>query len=389
MTTDNKESKSFSDIMEALISEGSNGFLPIIEWLWNQALKVERQQHLNAKPYERSAQRCGYANGFKDRTLHSRLGDIHLQIPQVRGQKYKPASLESHSRSEQALKLAIAEMYVQGVSTRRVEQITETLCGLNISSTQVSNISKQLDSKLEEFRQRPLGEFPFIILNARYEKVRHTGSVQDLAVLIAIGINKKGQREVLGVSVSLSEAEVHWRTFIESLSTRGLKGGRLIVSDDHSGLKAARKAVYPSVAWQRCQFHMAQNAQSYAPKKSMRNEVADALRDIFQSRNIDEARERVKETIETYKDKAPDFSQWLDDNIEEGLVILKFPKSIRRRLRTSNMLEVLNKQIKRRTRVAGVFPNKESCSKLITAILQEQHEDWLASRAYLNLDDFD
>jgi putative transposase len=388
MTTDTQDNNVFSQILEQLISEGSDGFKPIIEWFWNMALTIERAQALQAQPFQRTSQRTGYANGFKNKTIHSRIGDLNLKVPQVRGDvQYYPQSLTKGCRSERALNLAIAEMYVQGVSTRRVKEITEQLCGHGVSSTQVSNLTKELDHNLEEFRNRPLSETPFVILDARYEKVRHAGHVRDCAVLVAIGVTKEGRREVLGVSVALSEAEVHWRSFLDSLIKRGLKGIRLIISDDHVGLKNARLASFSSVPWQRCQFHMSQNAQSYAPKKSMREDIANSMRDIFHSRNLDEARARVKEIQANFEKSAPDFVQWLEENIEEGLVVMQFPKPIQKRLRTSNMLEALNKSIKRRTRVAGIFPNTDSCLRLVTAILEEQHEDWAASsRIYINMD---
>jgi putative transposase len=386
MTTDQKQDTPLSEILTVLIEQGADGFQSILEYLLNTCMKIERTQFLGAEPYQRTDRRVSQANGFKDKTLNSRLGKMRVHVPQVRNSEFYPRCLEKGSRSEVALKLAIAEMYVQGVSTRRVQEITRELCGLDISSTQVSNLSKGLDEKLEQFRNRDLGEFPVVMLDARYEKIRYDESVRSCAVLIAVGINAEGRREIIGVSVAMSEAEVHWRTFLEGLQKRGLKGVRLIVSDDHSGQRAARESIFPSVPWQRCQFHMAQNAQHYAPKQSMRVEIAEQLRDIFNARNIHEARELVKETVEKYNKKAPDFTRWLENNIEEGLTVFQFNPSIRKKLRTSNMLEAVNKQVKRRTRVAALFPNTESCLRLVSAVLQEIHEDWVCSRRYLNID---
>lgn len=388
MTTDKENYRAMEQLFQELIEQGPEGLKSILEWLWNQSLQVERSEFLKADPYERNAERIGYANGFKNKRLKSRLGPINLNIPQVRGQSFYPRSLEKGNRSEVALKLAIGEMYVQGVSTRRVERITRELCGIDISSTQVSRISQELDEKLEKFRNRELGEMPFLIFDARYEKVRYAESVRDCAVLIAAGITPSGRREILGVSVSLSEAEVHWREFMQSLVKRGLTGVQLIISDAHEGLKAARQAIFSGVDWQRCQFHMAQNAQAYVPKKFMREDIAQTMRDIFQARNLNEARDRVKEAVTIYQNKAPDFINWLEENVEEGFAVFKYPKSLRRRLRTSNMLETLNKQIKRRTRVAGLFPNSASCLRLVTAIVQEQHEEWISTnRIYLDLEE--
>ena len=372
------------NILEVISERGIDGFQQIFQWLLNEAMKLERSQCIKAKPYERNAERDGFGNGYKPKTIQTRMGPLRVAIPQVRGQQFYPSCLEKGCRSEVALKLAIAEMYVQGVSTRRVTEITEQLCGLEISSTQVSRLAKGLDEKLETFRTRPLEAYPFVMLDARYEKVRHAGHVRDCAVLVAIGINETGYREVLGISVALSEAEVHWRTFLESLLKRGLKGVKLMISDDHAGLKAARKTVFTSTPWQRCQFHMAQNAQSYSPTVAMKEEIGQVMRDIFNASTIADAKRKVAEAETLYAKKAPAFISWLEDNIEEGLAVYQFPQKIRKKLRTSNLLEALNKEIKRRTRVAGIFPNEASCLRLVTAVLQETHEDWICGRRFFD-----
>jgi putative transposase len=284
------------------------------------------------------------------------------------------------------LKVAIAEMYVQGVSTRHVKKITEELCGFEISSTQVSRLASLLDEELKAFRQRPLGRIKYIYVDARYEKVRHGGNVRDLAVLSAIGVNEKGKREILGISVSLSEAEVHWRHFFEDLQKRGMNGLGLIISDDHSGLAAARKAVFPSVPWQRCIFHMAQNAQSYAPKQEVKEEIGQVMRDIFNCPNLNLALECKRISVEKYAKVAPKFAEWLENNLEEGLTFFQFPQEHRKKIRTSNAMERLNQEIKRRTRVVRVFSNEESCERLVTAILQEIHEEWITGKVYLNVE---
>jgi transposase-like protein len=253
-------------------------------------------------------------------------------------------------------------------------------------NTQVSNVAKILDSELEKFRKRPLSEpFRYVFLDAQYQRVRYAGAVRSLAVLLAIGVNSEGKREILGVSVSLSEAEVHWRDFLQSLVARGLSGMELVISDDHSGLKAARQAVMPSVPWQRCQFHMSQNAQAYVPSVSMRQEIAQAMRDIFSQPGVDEAREMAKKVIKRYEEKAPKFAKWLEENIEEGFTVFKLPRPLWRKLRTSNGLERLNREIKRRTRVATLFPNEASCLRLITAVLQEINEEWVTGRSYIGI----
>ena len=387
MTTSlNDKNNGFGRVWEVLGEQGVEGFKPVIELFWNALMQLERSEAVRAEPYERTAERAGYANGFKPKTLQTRIGPLELQVPQVRGMAFYPRCLEKGSRSEVALKLAVAEMYVQGVTTRRVTKVVEQLCGLEVTSTQVSRVAQGLDEALETFRQRPLGAYRFVIVDARYEKVRVSGSVRDCAVLTAIGITAQGYREILGVSVSLSEAEVHWKAFLNDLQKRGLHGVELFVSDDHAGLKAARKAVFPSVPWQRCQFHLAQNAQAYAPKMAMRAEIAQVMRDIFNAPSCDAARRQVSLAIQQYEKSAPDFVQWLEDNIEEGLTVFNFPRGLWRKLRTSNLLENLNREIRRRTRLANLFPNKESCLRLVTAVVQEIHEDWITGKKYIDFD---
>lgn len=372
------DNKTATSLMQSLTANGTDGFAEILKVLLNEVMKAERSEALEAQPYERTGTRKGYANGFKKKKLKSRVGTIELDIPQVRGMRFYPKSLEKGCRSERALKAAIAEMYVNGVSTRRVTEITEKLCGLELSSTQVSRLSKILDDEIEAFKNRPLGQIPYVILDARYERVRHKGCVRDVAVLVATGINLKGKREVLGFSVSMSEAEVHWRTFLQTLTQRGLHGVEYIVSDDHEGLKAARKAVFPSVIWQRCQFHFAQNAQSYAPKRALRKPIAEAVRDILNSPSVEDALAMKEKIVDKFKDSAPLFVKWLDLNVEECLAVYALPRSFHVKLRTVNSLENLNREIKRRTFLASIFPNEQACSRLVGAVLMEVHETWIS-----------
>jgi len=386
MTTDREQNTLLETLFEALHSENDSPMKFLLETVLNAVMKIERNAALQAKPYERSAQRQGYANGFKDKKLNSRMGQLDLAIPQTRGVCFYPSSLERGLRSERALKAAIAEMYLKGVSTRKVEKITEQLCGLEISSTQVSRLTKELDEEFEAFRNRPLGCFSYVTLDAIYLKVRHNGTVIDQAVLIAYGVNAFGRREILGASVSLSEAEVHWRQFLEGLTKRGISGIQLITSDDHAGLQAARKAVFPSVPWQRCQFHMTQNALHYAPKKHMRGEITAAMRNIFNSGSLDMAEGVFRSVISEFSKKAPEFTKWLEANIHEGLTCYQFPREHQRRLRTSNGIERVNREIKRRTRVAVLFPNAESALRLVTGVLIEIHEEWVTGRQYLDMD---
>ena len=377
-------------VIEQLCEEGFDGITGVLVTLLNEAMKLDRSRHLQAGLYERNEDRQGYANGYKSKTIKSRLGELQVQVPQVResDEDFYPSCLEKGMRSERALKAALAEMYVQGVSTRKIKAITEELCGFDISSTQVSRVTKELDASLEKRRNKPIGQMKYLILDARYEKVRHGGHVIDNAVLIAYGIDCEGVRHVLGISVSLSEAEVHWREFLESLVTRGLYGLEYIVSDAHAGLKAARQAVFPSVLWQRCQFHLQQNAQAYVPKKSMKKEVAEDIRAIFNAKDLSEAERLLQLTIKKYQKCAPKLPEWMEANLQEGFSVFDISKQYRKKLRTSNLAEKINKEIKRRTKIAAIFPNSASCLRLISAILVEIDEEWGQGRKYLNMNEF-
>lgn len=373
-------------VLQLLTEQGHSGFAEGIRLLVNEAMRQERSHVLQAQPYQRTDSRQGYANGFKDKTLNSRLGPISFDIPQVRGGvDFYPRALEKGRRSEQALKLALAEMYVQGVSTRKVSAIVEQLCGTSVSSTQVSQCAAKLDAQLEAWRTRPLQGFPYLVLDARYEKVRQNGQLLDCAVLIALGVGLDGKRAILGVSVALSEAEVHWRKFLQSLQQRGLCGVQFIVSDDHKGLTAARTALFPSVPWQRCQFHLQQNAQAYVPRLDQRAEVATAIRSIFDCPNRPAAEIRLKEVAGRYVKTAPKLAAWMEDNLPQGLNVFVLPGPHQKRLRTSNALERVNQELKRRTRVASLFPNEASLLRLVSALLQETSEDWETGKVYLNM----
>ena len=377
------------EMMAALVNEqGMSGFGPAMQILLNEAMKIERSRYLGVNPYERSPDRVDYANGFKDKTLYTRVGVLKVNIPQVRSCDFYPSVLEKGQRSEQALKRAIAEMYVQGVSTRKVKAITEKLCGLDISSTEVSRISQKMDTELEKWRSRKLGKYPYLIVDALYEKVRHDGNVISLAVLIAYGINEEGKREILGVSVSLSEAEIHWRTFFQSLIERGLHGVELITSDAHAGLQAARQAVFPTVPWQRCQFHLQQNASSYVTKKDNKGKVAADIRNVFNAPDEVEAKRLLALAVRKYESKESKVSAWMEENIPQSFSVFKRPKEHQKKVRTSNMAERTNKEIRRRTRVVGIFPNDASCLRLISSILVETHDDWLQGNLYLKKEEF-
>jgi transposase-like protein len=271
------------------------------------------------------------------------------------------------------------------VSTRKVADITEMLCGFEVTSTQVSRACAQLDEPLSGWRNRPLGRTPYMILDARYERVREQGQVISVAVLAAIGVTEDGKRRVLGVSVALSEAEVHWRTFLRSLKERGLEGVLMIVSDDHAGLRAALTAEFASVPWQRCQCHLQRNATALVPTLAMRKSVARVLRGIFQAADRREAEERLEKALREYRKTIPKLATWMETAIPEGLTVFALPEHHRRRLRTTNTLERLNQEIRRRTRVAQIFPNTDSLLRLVSAVLVETDEEWQAGRTYINL----
>jgi transposase-like protein len=372
-----------AELMEQVAEQGLEILPELIRIVINAAMQAERSEHLQAGPYQHTEERRGYANGFKTKTMRTRVGEITFAVPQVREGGFYPQALEKGLRSERALTLALAEMYVQGVSTRKVKAITEQLCGVNINSSAVSRAAVQLDSELTKWRERPLSEYPFLFLDAYYEQVREDGQVRDLAVLVAVGVNPAGKREILGVSVSLSEHEVHWRIFLESLKQRGLGGVQLITSDDHLGLRAARLAVFGGIPWQRCQFHLQQNAQAYVPRKDMLTEVASDIRTIFDAPDRVTAEAYLAKMVEKYSKSASRLSEWLANNIPEGLTVFAFPASFRRLLRTTHGVERLHREVRRRARVVSIFPNPASCLRLVSAILAEISEEWLTGRTYI------
>jgi putative transposase len=374
------------EVVQVLAEHGFDGMAQAMELFINECMKIERQQALGVGPYQRGAARHGQANGFKPKRLKTRIGQLQLAVPQVRGAKFYPRALERGSRSEKALRLALAEMYVQGVSTSKVTKITEQLCGCEISSSDVSRATALLDEELQKWRTRPLGQIKYLILDARYEKVRHGGSIVDCAVFTAIGVDSDGRRSILGVSVSLSEAEVHWREFFKSLLERGLFGVELITSDAHAGLKEARKACFAGVPWQRCQFHLMRNALAHVPREEMKRDVIDDLRSVFDSANAEAASAQLARVVGKYQQSAPKLAQWMEENVPESLTVFRLPPSHRKRLRTTNMDERLNRELKRRTRVATLFPNEASLLRLVSAVLMEVSEEWETGKRYVTFE---
>lgn len=371
------------DVLELLVEQGFDGLAQALEILLNEAMKIERTQALHAKPYERTSERRGQANGYKPKTLRTRLGQLDLKVPQTRGVEFYPSALEKGQRSERALTLALAEMYLQGVSTRKVKPILEQLCGTQVTSSQVSRATQKLDEELEKWRNRPLGEGDYLLLDARYEHVRVAGNVVSCALLVAMAVTPNGQRTLVGASVGLSEAEVYWRDFLASLQARGLHGVKLVISDDHSGLKAALKQRFTGVPWQRCQFHLSQNLLDHLPPSVSQPEASAELKAIFNASNRAEADRLLEIMAQKYRPRAPQLAAWLESDVPEGLTVFIAPLNHRRKLRTNNCLERLNRELKRRTRVASLFPNEASLLRLATALLMETDEEWQTEKRYL------
>lgn len=378
-----------AELMEQLIESGPDGMASAFTTLLNLAMRLEREQHLGARAYERTPERGGYANGYKPKRLDTAAGTLTVQVPKSRGgdENFYPQSLERGRRSTRAVMLAVAQMYIQGVSTRDVEKVMAEFGLESLSSTQVSRAAAMLDEELDAWRNRPLGQVRYLFLDARYEKMRVGGVVRDAALFSAIGVDPEGRRSVLGVSVALSEAEVHWRAFLDGLVRRGMRGVEFVTSDDHPGLGAARKAVLPGALWQRCQFHLAQNAIHHAPTLAIRKRIGVELRGVWNARDRTTAEAELDRLVKSYTDSAPKLARWLEQATPEGLTVFSLPEGHRRRMRTANPIErAIQQEIKRRTRKIRVFPNEASLERLATAILVEIDDEWTGTkRAYINM----
>ena len=368
------------EMMQLLMNEGMQGFPAVMTKMYNLAMQFERELHLGAGKYERSEDRRGYANGYKPKTISTHAGKLTLQIPQVRDSEtpFYPRSLDRGTRYERALKLAVAEMYIRGVSTRKVQAVFDKLCDVNITANQVSHAMQEMDKELKAWRNRPIGEVKVLFADATYHKARIDGVVVSVATFIIVGILADGHRAILAVDAELSENEVHWRRVLSKLVERGMYGVKLIVSDSHDGLRAAREAILPGVPWQRCQMHLQQNAQTQVTKASLKGEVAEDIRAIFHASSLEEANRLLSITIEKYSKCQAKLAAWMEDNIPEGFTVFAFPALVRQFLRTNNMEENLNKQIKSRTRLIPAFPNIESLMRLVSAICVEISDDWEA-----------
>jgi transposase-like protein len=383
MTTTKRNTKRTS--VKALVAGDRDLMKLLMKEALQEVLEGEMAAFIGAAPSERTDSRQGYRAGYYSRSLVTRIGKLELRVPRDRGGEFSTALFERYARSEKALVGALAEMYVQGVSTRKVKAITEELCGHSFSASTISSINKGLDEVLDRFAQRPLEEaYPYLILDARYEKVRESGVIRSLAVLIAIGINWEGQRQVLAVELANRESQGSWKEFLLRLKQRGLSGVEFVVSDDHAGLRKAISEVLTEAAWQRCYVHFLRNALDYLPRKAD-DDCLQELRWIYDRRDSQEANRDLAAWIAKWQGKYPKLVDWAESNIGETLTFYRLPRAHHKHMKSSNMLERLNEEIKRRTRVVRIFPNIPSCLRLVRALCVETHETWLEDNRYLNM----
>ncbi|MBA3472086.1 MAG: IS256 family transposase [Rubrobacter sp.] len=372
-------------VQEALLDD--TGFLrQIVERVLQELLEAEMSEHIGAAPYERAEGRTGHRNGHKPRTLRTRVGALNLLVPQDREGTFSTRLFARYQRNEKALVLALMEMYVEGVSTRKVKEITEELCGTSFSKSLVSSLAGGLDAELQAWRSRRLEAeaYPYVFVDARYEKARVDGRVVSQGVLVVSAVRDDGMREILAVEVSDTESEATYQELFRSLKRRGLSGVELVVSDDHGGLKAAIARHFQGAAYQRCQVHYARNLLGMVGH-ARRKDLAEGLRGVFAAPSREVALRLTSELAVRWRGSYPRVAEHLEEHIEECLSCLAFPKSHRRRIRTTNGLERLNQEIKRRTRVVRIFPNREACLRLVSALAVEQSEEWVTGRRYLEM----
>lgn len=366
-----------------------SGVSALLESVLNQILQAEATEQLQAEPYERTDERQGYRNGSYPHKLTTRVGTLNLRIPRLRNGKFSTEMFARYQRSEQALVLAMMEMVINGVSTRKVTLITEELCGAQFSKSTVSELCKNLDPLVESWNHRPLTEpYPFVVVDAMVTKVREDGRVRARGLLLAFGVNMQGYRELLGFWVGDSESEASWSELFLNLKKRGLRGVELIVSDQHSGLVKAIRTHYQGITWQRCQTHFMRNILDKTPK-ALKEELYSKLRAILDAPDIQTARLLFSKTVETYQDKVPKAIETLENGFDDATAVLMLPEKYRKRLRTTNAMERLNQEIRRRERVIRIFPNRESLVRLIGALLIEFDEKWASGRRYFDMAEFD
>ena len=361
------------EILQLLLVDREEAFRKLLQRTLNDILKVESQEQLQAAPYERSDSRLDSRNGLRDRELKTRIGRITLAVPRHRNVPFKTLIFDNYSRSEAALVTAMAEMVVNGVSTRKVSRVIESLCGTSVSKSSVSEICKNLDKEVESFRNRPLeGRYPFLTVDATYFKVRENNRVISKALMIAYGTNEQGHREILGFATYRNESKDTWQDFLKSLKKRGLKGVIMITSDAHEGIIHAISEVFPTVPWQRCQFHFSRNVVDKTPKKYQTGIRAE-LQEMFACNTLKEARNKKDQIIQEYQDVAETAMSCLDEGFESAMTAMILPRGMQRFFRTSNAVERLNKELKRRSQVIGIFPNEESLIRLMGSVLIEQN----------------
>lgn len=372
--------------MKEVLGQDRDFLRPLVQGLVQELLEAEMDECLGAGRYERTEGRLGYRSGYYSRNLLTRVGTLELRVPQDREGRFSTEIFDRYERSEKALVAALAEMYVQGVSTRKVKAITEQLCGHAFSAGTISNINQKLDEELQAFARRPLEEaYPYLILDARYEKVRENGVVSSRAVLIALGISWEGRRCVLAVELANRESRTTWRELLLQLKERGLRGVEFVVSDDHEGLKQAIIELLPEATWQRCYVHFLRNALDYLPRKAD-DDCRTELRWIYDRRDLAEARADLAAWLSKWQSKYPKLCDWVEENIEETFAFYRLPRAHHKHLKSTNMLERLNQEIKRRTHVVRIFPNDESCLRLVRALAVEIHEEWIEGTRYLNME---
>ncbi len=377
--------RNLSDV-KALFREEKDALKNILREVLQEVLEQEMTDSLGAGKGERSPARLGYRSGYYERSLITRVGKLELRVPQDRQGHFSTQLFERYQRSEKALVSALAEMYVQGVSTRKVKAITEELCGYSFSASAISSVNKTVDESLEKFAKRRLEEsYPYLVLDARYEKVREDGVIRSQAVQIAIGINEEGRRQVLAVELANRESETSWRDFLVGLKERGLRGVEFAVSDDHPGLKRAIWEVLPEAVWQRCYVHFLRNALDHLPRKA-NDDCLQELRWIYDRRDLTEARKDLAQWLERWQKKYPKLCAWVEESIGETLNYYRLPLQHHKHMKSTNMLERFNEEIKRRTHVVRIFPNSASCLPLVRALAVETHESWLEASRYLNMD---
>lgn len=369
------------NLKDLFLSDGKDeAFSRLLEEIFNQVLLAQSTEQLGAKPYERTDERTAYRNGVRERQLTTRVGKLTLKVPRHRNGQFSTELFNRYQRSEQALVLAMMEMVVNGVSTRKVERITEELCGETFSKSTISNLCKNLDPIVHEFKTRPLkNHYPFILVDAIYLKVRENNRVQSRGLLIAVGINKDGNREIIGFEIANTENESSWGDFFVSLKERGLKDVNLVTSDNHKGLVKAVRRHFQGATWQRCQTHFSKNILDATPKP-LQPEVKEELRKLYDAVDIDSARSVRDQIISKYEDKAPRTMTLLDEAFDDVTAVLILPFKYRKKLRTTNMVERLNQEIRRRERVIRIFPNEASVIRLMGALLIELDEKWQSGR---------